>query len=538
MAPWTKMSQELKDHHETFTQRRRWLGLFLVLLIGLFFRLYSFHLDPVINPDGTLYIQQAKALYYGLTDSVTECYSYLSNYPLLIVLFYKAFGHWVIAASAVSIVFSIMTMIPLYLLLREFLDEPHSLLALLIFSVMPKFVGHSHSVIRGPVFWFFAAMGLFFFVKQMRGKKALYLVISCLFFLMATWARVEGLLFVMGSIVYLVFSPGSGKGKRLLFFTCPILVLGLFVFGYATFFKRDILRIIPFQSLMSRINGLAGRYNDLQKNLIVLENKWLPGFSPYFLRTVRRLVWLLALGSVVRQILRSFSYPFFLVFIVGLFGLKGKVARDPRLTYLVSLSAGAVGILYGQGIYNWAVQSRHTALLLIPSLVFMGFGVVRISDFLAARLKWRASIVHVALFIAIILVVLPFNLISGRGGNKFVWREIGRFIAAHEGNRKAVSVAGSFKRINLVHFYANEDFPGAPCFFQDSWLKDKALTPGLLRHKGFDYYLWDEESSSRDFLKKIEKESPANFVELGQWTSPKKGRIVLFRVKSSNTPLP
>ncbi len=42
----------------------------LVILLGFVIRLYSFVFIPLINPDGTFYIQQARALHYGLFSPI------------------------------------------------------------------------------------------------------------------------------------------------------------------------------------------------------------------------------------------------------------------------------------------------------------------------------------------------------------------------------------------------------------------------------------------------------------------------------------
>ena len=53
-------------------------GALGVLLLGFLARVYLFAANPIINPDGFLYIQQAKAFYFGLFDQVLACYKYLS----------------------------------------------------------------------------------------------------------------------------------------------------------------------------------------------------------------------------------------------------------------------------------------------------------------------------------------------------------------------------------------------------------------------------------------------------------------------------
>ena len=96
----------------------------LVILLGFAIRLFCFQYTYIVNPDGVLYIHQARAIYYGLWDSVLGCsLGFLSNYSILIVGFYKIFGDWVVAAKSVSFIFGSVTLILLYLLLGRFFNN-------------------------------------------------------------------------------------------------------------------------------------------------------------------------------------------------------------------------------------------------------------------------------------------------------------------------------------------------------------------------------------------------------------------------------
>ena len=183
----------------------------VVISLGFLLRLYSFLGTPVINADATYYIQQAKALHYGFHDRILSCYGYLSNYPILIALAYKIFGDWVIAAKGVSLLFGTITLVPLYWLVRRFFDENISVVTLLVFAVCPPFVEASREVIRGPVYWFFAVMGLYLFVLQIEKRKDSYLFLSSLSFILGAWARAEATLFIFVSAAFLLLMNDDGR---------------------------------------------------------------------------------------------------------------------------------------------------------------------------------------------------------------------------------------------------------------------------------------------------------------------------------------
>jgi hypothetical protein len=92
----------------------------LIIGLGFVIRLFCFQYTAVINPDGAIYIHQARAIYYGLYDSLTTCgMSYVSIYPIFIAGAYAILADWVIAAKSVSLIFGTMTLVPLYFLLKR-----------------------------------------------------------------------------------------------------------------------------------------------------------------------------------------------------------------------------------------------------------------------------------------------------------------------------------------------------------------------------------------------------------------------------------
>ena len=136
-------------------------GIVTIFLFGTLLRFYACLRTYIINPDGTLYIHQARALFYGQWDQLTSCgLGYLSPFPVLVTLSYPIFNDWVSAARFVSLAFGSLSLIPLYFLLARFLQKDIRLLALLVFAVIPALVGRSADVIRDPVSWFFNLLAL------------------------------------------------------------------------------------------------------------------------------------------------------------------------------------------------------------------------------------------------------------------------------------------------------------------------------------------------------------------------------------------
>jgi hypothetical protein len=128
-------------------------------------------------------------------------YDFISLYHLLIPPFYKIFGDWILAAQSISFIFGTCAVIPFYFTLRHFFQTRISFIASLAFAVNPFFVSYSVELVKDPIFWFFALLGIFFFIAALKGEEALLPAFSTLFL-------IAGLLFrdphFIGSLLFII----------------------------------------------------------------------------------------------------------------------------------------------------------------------------------------------------------------------------------------------------------------------------------------------------------------------------------------------
>lgn len=502
----------------------------LIVLLGAVLRVYSALSTPIINMDGALYIQQAKALSLGLPEAVTACYPYFSSYPVLIAAAYKLAGNWVAAAKGVSVFFGVLSLLPLWGLLRRFVDRPAAGAALLCFAVTPAFVELSREVIRGPVYWFLALSGLYLFVRFLENRRPAPLLTAGICFLLAAFTRIESLLFlVLSGGFILCLEPGRRVRETGLFWAPCVGLALLGVYGF-THVKGHAPELLSPEAFVYRLSSGLGGYQELRAFLDQVNVGADSGISPYFFPRVRNLLWLVALGALVVQISRAFYHPFMIPLLAGIWGARKNLAADRRLAYLACLSLGALVVLYVQTLMTWAIYSRFVALFLFPAYVFMGLGFQALFRVLGRRLP-MGSRMQIACMAAVVLALtLPKDL-RARRGDKAVFRDMGRFIGQMEEGRRAVSIAGRFKHLRLVHLYAHLDYPGAPCF-DLSWLLPAGTPVTLedLQRAGFDYFIWDETTCQAESLEALREAGPRGARELGQWHYPKLGRMVLFRI--------
>ncbi|MCK5451788.1 MAG: glycosyltransferase family 39 protein, partial [Candidatus Omnitrophica bacterium] len=518
--------------HQNMNRGIRWLPLGVVFGAGFFLRLYSYHHTYVLNPDGILYIQQARALSYGLFDSITTCYSWFSPLPILIAVNYKIFGNWLIAAKIVSVIFGTATLFPLYLILRQFLDKHSALITLLVFAVNPLFVFLSADVLRDPVYWFLMTLGLCLFIRNNnRQGFSISMSLSCLFFILAVWTRIEAIIFVAVSPIFLLVTEHERKWSRFFSFMIPIVILFLAGLALLVLCRTNINEFIALERVFEMVTEIGDEYATMRCRISELIDHTPKEMSRFFLPEVRNLLWWLALGILLVEMTRTFFLPFFLVFIIGLAGAGKRIRQDVNLCYLTLMGIVAIILLYFQILHDWIMTKRFVALFFFPVFVFTGFGFKRIADIIMRRLPGREIGIYVAIGLLIFFVALPKNLKENRE-DKVVFQEIGRYITTREGNGHEILTAGSFKRIKLIHFFSNLNYKGAPCFSKSNRIgRHVPVNISFLRDNNFTYFVWDEENRSAAELEMFRKEYAQDLTEVGEWQDKKLGRLVVFRVE-------
>jgi 4-amino-4-deoxy-L-arabinose transferase-like glycosyltransferase len=487
--------------------------------------------NPIVNPDGFLYIQQAKALHYGLFGQVLNCYEYLSPYPIFIDLAYRFLGSWVLAGQWVNIFFGTLTIIPLYWLLTRFFEDKTAWITVLVYALLPAYVLVSRDLLRGPAFWFFAVTGLYLFVLHVEKRRPLWLLMSSICFGIGAWSRIEGCLLILVSAGFLLLLNGRHRLKDLAVFLAPYILVVAVGMVAAHYRGADLLALLKPARLTGRLSGFFSSYNTLRAQLKSLYGIHTVINAAYFFEVVRHLVWFIGLGALIVQMAETLIYVFFLLLIVGLVSWTRRLRTDRRVAYLWILSFCAFGALYAQTIYDWVMTSRFLAVFLFPAFVFMGAGIDRLLHFLSSRWRPRANLEYAVVCAVILAFLLPKNLWANFAQGKLVYRQIAAYIADREHFTHPVSVCGAFKRVQVIHFFANADYPGPLCFDRTAVLKHtdaKGLRQVLARH--CDYFVWDRTGWNDTAIEAIDKDAAAHFIRLHEWPSDRRGRLVLYEV--------
>jgi hypothetical protein len=190
--------------------------LIAALIASLALSFLSAYYDDVIQHDGVLYIEAARAF----SDSgITAAYPpYLwPFYSWLIALFHDASGfEFETSAHALNAVFFALLVVAFILLVKEAGGTGAVLIAAaIVVLAYPRLNGYRSFIVRDSGYWAFYLAGLLLFIRffrQPNWRKGVAWVIAML---LATLFRLEGLVFLATLPLAFLFKPGCPFRSRL-----------------------------------------------------------------------------------------------------------------------------------------------------------------------------------------------------------------------------------------------------------------------------------------------------------------------------------
>jgi len=500
------------------------LNPIFIISIGLILRLYSIGFNPVVNVDGTLYLEQAKAIFEGRFHDMLSCYPYPTLYSFLVVPAYYMTGDWVLSGRLVSLISWLLGAYLAFKMAERFASKRIvSSITLLCFITVPTLVIYSYGVLRGPVAWTLVLLGMHLFFSAIEGKRpGVNLFLSSTAFLGAGWARPELFGFSAVAIAMLFFHVWRQGPKTWLIlpFLAPILVAGAFL---GTIFDVHVL----LMSIKDHLSKMIDSYQSIRGGLVILSRQHPPYISTYFLDEARNLLWWSALGLLAKKTFDVFTVPGALLFVFGIKRAFQKTKPGTTLFHATIFLVTAMVILYMQGITTWALTKRHIILLLYTAIPFLALGVESfVSRGPLYRLFGGDRIPALLLCLLILLFTVPSDLKTQKRAEKHIFQEIGATIQRMEPKDPGpIGVAGYMKRLNLIYFYANLNKEGDTCF--DPTLRlERDETPEKVLGRIL-YYIWDEKDGPKDLPMAPDK---YGLTRVRRWHSKKSGEILLFKV--------
>jgi hypothetical protein len=427
------------------------------MCFSLALKLFILLFVEVINSDGVLYITAAQELAAGNIKESLIIYR-MSFYPLLIALTHYVVPDWIVAAQVVSLSTSVMTIIPLYLLTKEFFAPSAAFWACLAFALSPLPNHLAVEVIKDSAYLFFFAWTVYFALQGIESKKLIVCFLAGVCSTFAFLCRVEGIILFLSYVTFLSCLALRNSDERafickgiLVYISFPIVFLSMSALaiqakvqhytGNLSYFNRAnylIYRLKEFISLKFLKN-----YHMIYKELEIFE-KSLPrrpaGLN--FAEIARHHMYAVYLIGVLECFIRAI-FPLHVIPLV--LGLKNTKIR--KHAFMVFLAGCYLLLLYYFIIRQDGLRVR---IFLAPAFLvypWIGMGLHLIANyFRKGTWKWWLTIVF----------ILVVGLASIYKSVDILWKQDDVVVRAGEwiGSKPALQGASIITTDRRVPFYA------------------------------------------------------------------------------------
>ena len=521
--------------HKVFGQSRPFI---CIVVFGFVLRLIALQQIAIINPDGILYIYQAKAIASGQWQLLRDFQlPYVSLYPLLIAGLQYLVSDWILSGQLISLASGMGMLLVVYRLLRLFFDRIISQLATLLYTVTPLFVRYSVDVMRDSLFWFFFSLALLLILLHLReglarSKACVLLCCGNVAVLLASWSRIEGIILVPVTILFLCVWGKRDTLLKLSSFAMPsvcVVLAGVVVMQQS---GHNLFALVRIDEVGQKIAATVDSYQVLRHDLKTLADGY--GFSLMgnYLQSSYHTIWATAVGGVVANAMEAFFYPYVVFHAVGLNEWCRRSVIQHEYRYVTLVLFCSLLLLVVHFTQFWVMTYRFIAILILPACGVAALGIQRILHFIA-RLPWigeRRAVTLVAVFL--VLVSLAKNL-QKIEADKAVYADIGNTVAKldHSGNCMTIATKSSTPQA-WIAFYATVH-NAQPCVYRPIIDEVKSLDEmvAVMHLHGTRFFVWEERTWEKSLFGSDPLIFLTRFELVESWRHLNTGKIILFCLK-------
>jgi asparagine N-glycosylation enzyme membrane subunit Stt3 len=423
----------------------------ILLLIGIAFglRLYAVLMAQGIAMDSAGYGFMARDFLKG--DFIKGLSSTLHPlYPILIALISPDSAHVEIAGRLISLFWGTFTIIPLYYLVKETIDQKVAIFSALFYTFHPYLVTYSGMLLTEATYWGLLVLSVYFFWTGLKKENAWRMTLAGSFLGLAYLTRPEGIGYVLVYLAWIVVNGVLKKKWFKQFVLMGVLIPSAFIFviPYVLYIHQETeqwllsKKAVEIQSqLLQKSEKEADSPNSVEqakpeknssKILMITQNiiHFLPFVSYNYVRAYHFALWLFLFFGLIRVRQKIIPYELFIASLV--------------LFHLFSLS-------------TFNPSTLRFSIPMVPlGLLWAGAGVSEIKRRLEKFSTAKAEKVIAWLIILVLLIQLPQCFIPERAHRAYQ-KEIGFWLKNNTPNN-AIIMSNS----PIEAFYAERDFIQLP----------------------------------------------------------------------------
>ncbi len=395
------------------------LFLFIIILLAITIRVYALFKVSIIQKDSPEYLYQAMVIYHGDKTLLEKCgfsirIKEINFYSLSLIPFYYIFNDWEIAGKFLSLLSSLFSLILLYLILNKVSPNltTFKYLVLIIYIFNPVIVKESAEIMRESYYTFYILSAIYLFLIALNYpylKRFLLFNLANLSFLVASWIRVEGLLYPLYTTIFLLVYTLFSKERKQIFISSilycltPFLIF-LFLLIYNYMFTSFIL---------SEIKGKIIFFNPFKQPIAQLLEGFkyqnIPSPTPYFWDMVKQNLWLIALGTTLfYKFLPALHISNLPLILLGLRNLR-LLPQNIYFHYLLFISSLLFLTYYFFTFTKWYMEKRYMLPLLYTLSPILLCGIKRLLQIIENLKNFSIKFIYVV-FIVFYFAIALFEL--------------------------------------------------------------------------------------------------------------------------------
>lgn len=495
----------------------------LLLLIGIAFilRLYAVLMAQGIANDSAAYGFMARDFMKGNIEKALAIPGH-PLYPFLISLFSMDTGHVEIIGRLISLFFGTLTVIPLYLLVKEAVGEKEAIFSILFYTFHPYLVTYSGMMLTEATYWGLLILSVYFFWTGLKRDKIFPMALSGVLLGLAYLTRPEGIGYIAVYLGWIIVDGIYKKRWLRPLISIGVLISTLFILGlpYVIYIQRETGQWLISKKAVEAQSHLLKKGGDEITPLKGLEQKNPEERDSKIIWMARNIV--NHFPSVVYHYLRAFHYSLWPVLFFGLIRLRREgIAYEWFLASMV--------LLHLLSLSSFLPSTIRFSVPMIPlSLFWAGTGILEMKRYME-KIKIVSPEKAVLWMIAIVVFVqIPQSLIPERR-HRAIQKEVGVWIKQNTPS-ETIIMSNSPQEA----FYADREFMMLPEEGPNRGdiMKSYDEVIRYARSKGVRYILVDKNTHERNpgLMEALQSQDLRPFRDLKEVFKREEKSLIIYEV--------
>ncbi len=459
-----------------------WRLLALAIFLTAAMRVIVAMLPQAIHVDGAIqYLPEAEVYYQKGLSAGLAASNEMPLFPLSTALLTTITHNLELSARIISLFAGILTVVPLYFLVRDLFGPKHAVVASILFACSPLFVRNSSEVTKESLFGMFFVLGMWLGWRAISRRNLWTCLVAGIVGTLAYLTRPDGLdLFAVWGIwlgVGFIYYLSRDKKQALSRLAAAVVIaLPTLAIGGA---------------YVIHVHQKTGRWTVSEKKPLsqMLQGKTNPSSKTNlsFAKKVGIFVGrsAVSLKEITGELIHEMTPLFLLLAILGLI-IRGRAVFRADDRYLLMLCAVQLAVAYlimmhfttfrGATMIDSSFSGRHLLSLLLALWCWTGWGIVvlaRGASWLLAKIEWKVEPGRPALTAALVAIVfvgmMPIAL-QGPHADKLADKPLGEWLRAHKTpdilimtNDRRIGYYAGLPVESMVHYPRNwqQKFDGA-----------------------------------------------------------------------------